>query len=223
MMHATLCGSGTIFPTSVLLVDPFRNDAGIVRIVSARGDLPLQRSFVGAFEMAQRFRADLADAGVLIAFGENVFLAARLDARQRQFLAEDLRHLFHRQFDFEDVAARLIAGFRLAVALCAVSGWPTSPSPWPTPPEFFWPYRNCGISIYGNGMLTRSRPFLPIISPRLMYLLRLLLTLPRTIFRNRWRSRSIFCPMALPRGWSRKKPTEAVRGLVHSPLNKRAG
>src|SRR6266436_6480766 len=44
-------------------------------------------------------------------------------------------------------------------------------------------------------MLTRSPPFLPIISPRLMYLLRLLFTLPRTSLRKRWWSRSIFWPM----------------------------
>src|SRR5881392_1212507 len=49
----------------------------------------------------------------------------------------------------------------------------------------------------GSGIDTRSLPFLPIISPRLMYLERLLFTFPRTILRNRWRSCSIFCPTAL--------------------------
>src|SRR6202795_2518089 len=48
------------------------------------------------------------------------------------------------------------------------------------------------MSICGRGMLTRSLPFLPIISPRLMYLPRLLFTLPRTSFLKRWWSRSIF-------------------------------
>src|SRR5580700_7909635 len=43
-------------------------------------------------------------------------------------------------------------------------------------------------------MLTKSLPFLPIILPRPMYFERLLFTLPRTIFRKRCRSRSIFCP-----------------------------
>src|SRR5262249_27375268 len=62
----------------------------------------------------------------------------------------------------------------------------------------FWPKRNWGISICGSGIETRSLPFLPIISPREMYLDRLLLTLPRTSFRNRWWSRSIFCPTANP-------------------------
>ena len=37
----------------------------------------------------------------------------------------------------------------------------------------------------GTGMDTRSFPFLPIISPRLMYLERLLFTLPRTSLRKR--------------------------------------
>src|SRR6516225_4773470 len=49
-------------------------------------------------------------------------------------------------------------------------------------------------------MLTRSLPFLPIISPRLMYLLRLLFTLPRTSLRKRCSSRSIFCPTTVPPG-----------------------
>ena len=58
------------------------------------------------------------------------FLPARLDARQGQLLAEDLGQLLHRQFDFEDVPARLVAGLRLAVALRpAPSGWPGWPSP----------------------------------------------------------------------------------------------
>src|SRR5207249_10000751 len=65
------------------------------------------------------------------------------------------------------------------------------------------------MSICGRGMLTRSRPFLPIISPRLMYLLRLLFTLPRTILRNRWWSRSIFWLTAGSPGSSRV----ATRGL----------
>src|SRR5438874_13818215 len=50
----------------------------------------------------------------------------------------------------------------------------------------------------GSGIETRSLPFLPIISPRLMYFDRLLFTLPRTILRKRWWSRSIFCPTEEP-------------------------
>src|SRR5262249_40427698 len=37
-------------------------------------------------------------------------LAARLDTRQGQFLAEDGGHLLHGQLDLEDMAARLVAG-----------------------------------------------------------------------------------------------------------------
>src|SRR5579871_2911339 len=43
----------------------------------------------------------------------------------------------------------------------------------------------------GTGMLTNSRPLRPIISPLLMYLRNCWRTLPRTICRNRDRSRSI--------------------------------
>ena len=86
--------------------------------------------------MAQRLGAGLADAGVLVAGGDDVLLAARLDARQGQLLAEDRGHLLHRQFDFEDVAARLVAGAAAAVSSWpGPSGCPTWPSPWPTPPE----------------------------------------------------------------------------------------
>src|SRR5437764_4710726 len=53
-------------------------------------------------------------------------------------------------------------------------------------------------------MLTRSLPFLPIISPRLMYFDRFDFTLPRTSLWNRWLSRSIFCPTGDP-------PTLGVR------------
>src|SRR5262249_44458234 len=57
-----------------------------------------------------RLRAGLADAGVAVAGGDDVLAAARLDARQGQLLAEDLGHLLHRQVDFQDVSARLVAG-----------------------------------------------------------------------------------------------------------------
>src|SRR5947209_12246584 len=63
-------------------------------------------------------------------------------------------------------------------------------------------------------MLTRSLPFLPIISPRLIYFDRLLFTLPRTSLRKRWWSRSIFWPTAAsPQGGvDGKKPRAAARG-----------
>src|SRR5207245_2958040 len=71
----------------------------------------------GALEVAQRLRPGLADAGVLVLGRDDVLLAARLDARQRQLLAEDGSHLFHRQLDLEDVAAFLVAGAGAGLAL----------------------------------------------------------------------------------------------------------
>ncbi len=67
--------------------------------------------------MAERFGAGLADAGVLVAGGDDVLLAARLDARQGQLLAEDGGHFLHRQLDFEDVSAGLVAGAAARLAL----------------------------------------------------------------------------------------------------------
>ena len=123
-------------PAAVLLVLADRDDDRVAGIVGAGGDLPLQGALEGALEVAQRFGAGLADAGVLVRGGDDVLLAARLDARQGQFLAEDLGQLLHRQIDFEDVAAGLIAGAALARPVAGgPSGWPGWPSPWPTPPE----------------------------------------------------------------------------------------
>src|SRR5205085_6963009 len=71
---------------------------------------PLHRPLKGALEVTERLRTGLTDAGIFVAGRDNVFLAARLDAGERQFLAEDLGHFLHRQFDFEDVPAGLVAG-----------------------------------------------------------------------------------------------------------------
>src|SRR4051812_31297611 len=70
-------------------------------------------------------------------------------------------------------------------------GVPTSPSPCPVPPDPFWPWRKWGISMFGTGMLTNSRPLRPIISPLLMYFRSCCRTLPRTICLKRERSRSM--------------------------------
>ncbi len=59
-----------------------------------------------------------------------------------------------------------------------------SPSPWPTP-SWRSPKRKVGSSICGIGMLTKSFPFLPIISLLEMYFFRSCLIRPRTISRNR--------------------------------------
>src|SRR5438128_4788760 len=70
-----------------------------------------------------------------------------------------------------------------------VPGWP---SPCPTPPWSLWPYRKWGMSMEGTGMVMRSLPFFPIISPFWMYLRRFSLILPRMISRNRLWSCLIF-------------------------------
>ena len=94
---------------------------------------------------------------------------------QREFFTENRGHFLHREFDFENMTAGLIAGLWLAltlrrgkrltdvaVALTDAAGAVLAIA------------KYCGFSICGRGMLMRSRPFLPINSPRLMYLLRLL-------------------------------------------------
>src|SRR5262249_49061704 len=97
-------------PAAVLLVLADRHHHGRMGIVDAGGDLPSEGTLEGALEVAQRLGAGLPDAGVPVAGSDDVLLAARLDAGQSQLLAEDLSHLLHRQLDFEDVAARLVAG-----------------------------------------------------------------------------------------------------------------
>src|SRR5262245_34150426 len=104
-------------PGAVLLVLPDRHDHGVHGVVGVGGDLPLERPLEGALEVAQRLGADLADRAVLVAGGEDVLLALGLDPRQGQLLAEDLGQLLHGQLDLEDVAAGLVAGLGLAVAL----------------------------------------------------------------------------------------------------------
>src|SRR5262249_45825558 len=97
-------------PAAVLLVRPNRQHNRLLGVVAAARDLPLQRTLEGAFEVTERLGAGLTNAGVLVLGRDDVLLAARLDARQGQFLAQDLRQFLQRQFHFEDVAARLIAG-----------------------------------------------------------------------------------------------------------------
>src|SRR5262249_10705732 len=99
------------------LVFAYRDDDRLFRIVDARGNLPLQRPAEGAFEVAEGFGTGLANAAVLVLGRDNVLLAARLDARQSQLLAEDASQLFQSQLDFEDVPAWLVARAGVAVAL----------------------------------------------------------------------------------------------------------
>ena len=67
--------------------------------------------------MAQRFGAGLADAGVLVLGGDDVLLAARLDAGQGQLFAEDLGEFLEGEIDLRYVPAGLIAGAAFTVAL----------------------------------------------------------------------------------------------------------
>ena len=67
--------------------------------------------------MFERLRSHAADARVFVLLGDDIFLAARLDARQREFLSENLGKFLHGQFDFEDVPTRLIAGLRFAIVV----------------------------------------------------------------------------------------------------------
>src|SRR5262249_23473258 len=108
-------------PGAILLVLADGHDQRLGGVVGAGGDLPLHGALEGALEVAQRLRAALADAGVAVLGGDDVLLAARLDARQGQLLAEDLGHLLHGQLDLEDVAARLVAGLPLALAALAAA------------------------------------------------------------------------------------------------------
>ncbi len=135
--------------------------------------------------MPERFRTDLADARVFVALGDDVLLAARFDARQGELFTKNRRQFLHRQFDFEDVAARLIPGLRLPLALRRSQRLADLAFANADPAGVLASVAELRQLIEGSGMLTRSLPFLPIISPRQMYLVRLLFTLPRTIFRKR--------------------------------------
>src|SRR5437879_4619766 len=65
--------------------------------------------------MAQGLRASLADAGVAVAGADDVLLAARLNARELEFFAENRSELLQRQLHFKDMAARF-ASCPVAVA-----------------------------------------------------------------------------------------------------------
>src|SRR5579875_823951 len=110
-------GQVDVFPAAILLVLPNRHNNGIAGIIGVRSDLPPQRSFESALEVAQRFRPSLTNAGVFITSGNNIFLAARLDAWQGQLFSQDSGHFLHCQLDFEDMPARLIPGSLGGLAL----------------------------------------------------------------------------------------------------------
>ena len=114
--------------------------------------------------------------------------ALGLDVRQLQLFAQDFGQLVERDVDFHQVAAaRIAAGLAAAVlrlaaladrlALFAVA---LADAAAPLSPKRKW-----GTSSCGTGMLTRSRPLRPIISPCVTYLRRFLRIRPRTICRKR--------------------------------------
>src|SRR5436309_792645 len=62
--------------------------------------------------MPQAFRPRQANAAVAVTLGRDRVLALGLDARQLELLAQDVRQLFQRDFDLENV----VAGLRPAAA-----------------------------------------------------------------------------------------------------------
>jgi hypothetical protein len=139
--------------------------------------------------VAQRLRAGGRHAGVLEPRRDDAVLALRLNARELQLLAEDIGELLERDIDLEEMlplALSRLAGAvallrrrervaRIAVALAQ---------------------RKCGMSMVGTGMVMKSFPFFPIISPFWMYFLRLFLMRPRTMSRKRAWSCLIFSDIA---------------------------
>ena len=146
--------------------------------------------FTARLNVRLKWRSDsgtgLADAGVLVLGGDDILLALGLDTRQRQFFAENICEFLEGQIDFEDMAAGLVSGARGLPSPCGGQRLRRGRRrPGRRRRNSCCRSGTAGISIDGSGMLTKSRPFLPIISPRAMYLERLLLTLPRTILRKR--------------------------------------
>jgi hypothetical protein len=107
--------AGRFLPTAVLFVLPDRHHEGVVGVVRARGNLPLEGPLVRPLEVPQALRADVADGRILVLLGDDVLLALRFDAGQGEFLAEDFGEFFQRQVDFKNVPTRLVAGLRVAV------------------------------------------------------------------------------------------------------------
>ena len=66
-------------------------DARIARVVFAGRDHALERSLVRSLEMAERLGADLTDAAVFVLAGEDVLLAAGLNARAARVLHRESR------------------------------------------------------------------------------------------------------------------------------------
>src|SRR5262249_22181650 len=102
-------------PGAVALVLADGDDSRVQRVVFAHGDLPLQRLLERALEVAERFGAGAVDPGGAGLLRRDRLLAARLDVRELELLAEDLGELAELDVDLEDVLARLVAGLLAAV------------------------------------------------------------------------------------------------------------
>src|SRR5437867_9464480 len=102
-------------PGEVTFVFVDRDNVGIQWIVRARRNLPLQRFFIGAFEMAKRFGSDFGDLRIVIAFGLQARAAFGLDTRKLELFGEDLRQFFHGEIHFQDVRAGRVTGLAVAV------------------------------------------------------------------------------------------------------------
>src|SRR5262249_5640075 len=96
-----------------------RHDARIDLVISLGGNLPPQSFHVRPLEVAERFRAGAADAGILRLFLLDVGFALRLDARQFKLIAQDGREIIQGNFACEDVLAGVPAGLAGAFFLFA--------------------------------------------------------------------------------------------------------
>ncbi len=78
-------------PTAVADVLTLRDDDRVVRVIIADHDLAFERFLERSLEMAERFRPDAPDAAVFIANGRDAVLPLGFDARELQFLGQNLR------------------------------------------------------------------------------------------------------------------------------------
>src|SRR5207244_3685907 len=86
------------------------DDLRVVRVVGAERDRPLERLLVGPLEVAEALGSRAVDPRVAVLLGGDRLLAARLDVRELELLAQDLRELGELDVDLEEVLARRVAG-----------------------------------------------------------------------------------------------------------------
>ena len=103
MMQALDCGLKTVFQLRNTLSPAFKDNPRGIGIIKPRHDLAPKRAAKRALEMSQGFRSGLANTAVAISFrGDSVF-ALGLDARQLEFLPEDVGEFVEADVDLEDV------------------------------------------------------------------------------------------------------------------------